>query len=67
MYIKVMPCTYIATHCGGAPRIYGWRNDIFAANHVPILWSCNYWMERSEAVRAAKKMAKKLGIEYREN
>ena len=55
MYIKVYTICHI------------WCYKIFAGNGKPIFDSCNATLKRSTAVRAAKKMAKKLNIEYREN
>ncbi len=44
-----------------------WRYEIYAANHRTILKTYRRWVTESACIRAAKKMAKKLNIEYREN
>ena len=44
-----------------------WCYRVFAENHKAILDSYLCATSRWAAVRAAKKMAKKLNIEYREN
>ncbi len=44
-----------------------WDYNIYTANHRKVLFSCNDWKNKSVCIRAAKKMARRLGIEYREN
>lgn len=46
---------------------YAWQYTVRAGNHRVVCHAASYWDEKSPAVRAAKKMAKKLNIEYREN
>lgn len=40
---------------------------IFAANHVVMGLSDWLYTDKAEAIKTAKKLATKLGIEYREN
>lgn len=40
---------------------------IFAGNNVRLCDSHDKWREKKEAVKAAKRIAKKLNIDYREN
>lgn len=39
---------------------------VYAANNHEVLVSENLWRSKSACIRAAKKMARRLGIEYRE-
>lgn len=56
MYIK------LNNFCGRT-----WDYLIYTANHRSILQARTTWVNESACRRAAKKMAKKLNIEYREN
>jgi hypothetical protein len=57
MYIKIKQV--LSTHYV--------RYMVYAANHKKVMLSENIWIkaQRSDCVRAAKKMARRLGIEYR--
>lgn len=57
MYIKVEETSICC-------QIY--RYVIYAANHRDVLNSESVWYSESACIRAAKKMARRLGIEYRE-
>ncbi len=39
---------------------------IYTANHKRICESFNYWEKKPRAIKAAKKLATDLGIEFRE-
>ncbi len=56
---------YIKLTIGGHGMWYDF--SVYAANHHPVLLANNVWTTRGGAIRAAKKMARRLGIEYREN
>ena len=43
-----------------------WDYTIYTANHHEVMRATGAWVVKSAAVSAAKKMAKGLGIEYRE-
>ncbi len=57
MYIKIRPWGT----CGN------WDYGLYAANHHKVMESYIVSYDKSAVIRAAKKMAMKLNIEYREN
>lgn len=44
-----------------------WRYCTYAGNHREMMESSTLYVRKLTCIRAAKKMAKKLGTEYREN
>ncbi len=42
-----------------------WQHGLFAANHKMVYLSENLWDDKSEAIRAAKKLARRVGINYK--
>ena len=54
MYIKVIPDSYC------------WQHGLFAANNKMICISDNVWTTKQKAVRAARKLAKRISVDYRE-
>lgn len=55
MYIKLIQDSYC------------WRHGLFAANNRMIYLSENLWDDQAAAIRAAKKLAKNVNVNYRKD
>ncbi len=58
MYIKIGVCGVFHQT---------WEYGLYAGNHRPMMWTFKQYSQPRYARRAAKKMAMKLNIKYREN